>query len=187
VPYDLIVMGTSQGGLHALSTIVAGLPKNFRLPIAVVQHRSKDSDDVMISLLRECGSLPVREAEDKEMIESGWIYIAPPDYHLLVDGNAFALSTEAPVAYSRPSIDVLFESAAESYGERLVGVILTGANADGAKGLGRIKEFGGYAVVQDPATAESAPMPNAAIASVRVDRVLPLGRIAPFLVELMQF
>ena len=185
--YELIVIGTSQGGLHALSTIVASFPKDFRLPVAVVQHRSKDSDDSMATFLRECGPLPVREVEDKEAIQSGWIYIAPPDYHLLVDGNAFALSTEAPVAYSRPSIDVLFESAAESYGRRLVGVVLTGANADGTHGLARIKEFGGYAVVQDPATAESPPMPKAAIAGAKVDRVLPLEQIGPFLVKLTQF
>jgi two-component system chemotaxis response regulator CheB len=184
VAYELIVMGTSHGGLHALSTVIGGLPGDFPLPIAVVQHRSRDSDGIMATLLTDRSKLRVREVEDKEPIEPGWVYIAPPDYHLLVDGDVFALSTEEPVAYSRPSIDVLFESAAEAYGDRLVGVVLTGANADGARGLKRIKEFGGYAVVQDPLTAESPPMPRAAIAAAPVDKVVPLEGIAPFLVQL---
>ena len=172
--YDLVVIGTSYGGLHALSVLLEGLPEGFRPAVAVVQHRSKDSDLTLVSLLSDRCSCEVREAEDKEPIEPGRVYVAPPDYHLLVEDGVFGLSTEAPVTYSRPSIDVLFETAADAYRERLIGVVLTGANADGTAGLRRIKEHGGYTIVQDPATAAGRAMPAAAVAGVRADAVLPL-------------
>ncbi|MBI2876293.1 MAG: chemotaxis protein CheB, partial [Candidatus Tectomicrobia bacterium] len=153
-------------------------------PVAVAQHRQKGSDDTLAMLLQRFTVLSVGEAEDKEAILPGHIYLAPPDYHLLVEEGHFSLSTEAPVWYARPSIDLLFESAADAYAERVIGVILTGASPDGARGLARIKERGGLAIVQDPATAESRIMPEAAIAATEIDQILPLEAIGPFLAGL---
>jgi two-component system chemotaxis response regulator CheB len=178
---ELVVIGTSLGGLSALEILLRALPREFPLPIAVVQHRLADSDDTLSLVLQIHCALPVVEPDDKDPIEPGRVYIAPADYHLLVDRGSFSLSTEAKVCYARPSIDVLFESAAESYGEGVIGVILTGASRDGSYGLSKIKERGGVTVVQDPATAESPTMPEAAIAAAKVDRVLPLQDIAAFL------
>ncbi len=186
VPPTLVVIGTSWGGLHALSHIVEALPPDFRLPIVVVQHRGRDSDETMALILQARCRRPVREAEDKDMIEPGSVYLAPPDYHLLVDDGYLALSTDEPVGFSRPSIDVLFETAADAYGSGVIGVLLTGANHDGTRGLARIKEVGGFAIVQDPASAEVPTMPESAIADVAIDCILPLERIAPFLVELAE-
>jgi two-component system chemotaxis response regulator CheB len=185
--FELIVVGTSMGGLNALSILLAGLPKSFLVPVAVVQHRHKDSDNTLSSFLQRHSTLPLKAVEDKEIIMPGWIYLAPADYHLLVEQGSFALSTEAPVSYARPSIDVLFESAADVYAERVIGVILTGANHDGAQGLAKIQQRGGLAIIQDPATAESRTMPEAAIATVKPDWILPLSGIAPCLVKLCQF
>ena len=143
--FKLIVIGTSWGGLRALKVLLSGLPKQFSVPIAIVQHRHKDSDNTLTLFLRRHSALPVEEAEDKAAIVPGQVYLAPADYHLLVEGGDavtqpyFALSTEAPVLYARPSIDVLFESAADAYAEGVVGVILTGASQDGARGLAKIK------------------------------------------------
>jgi two-component system, chemotaxis family, protein-glutamate methylesterase/glutaminase len=184
--YELVVVGTSWGGLHALEILASGLPRGFSLPIVAVQHRMRDSDESLSVFLQSLTPLSVREAEDKDDLLPGTIYIAPPDYHTLVEPGHIALSTEAPVLFSRPSIDVLFESAADAYRERVVGVILTGANEDGTKGLRKIRAAGGYTVVQDPHTAESPTMPASAVAGVDVHRVLPLSHIAPFLVELAQ-
>jgi len=183
-PY-VVVVGTSYGGLQALSMLLGGLPADFGAAMVVVQHRSRDSDETLSRLLQDRTSLPVVEVDDKDAIEPGHIFIAPPDYHLLIEGKTFALSTEAPVAFSRPSIDVLFESAAEALGDRVVGVLLTGANADGAVGLVRIKQRGGYVIVQDPETAVGRAMPAAGIAIAPVDIVLPLERIAGHLVDVV--
>lgn len=184
--FELVVVGTSLGGLHALEVLLPGLPKGFPASVAVVQHRHKDSENTLSFFLQQHSSLPLKEPEDKEAIVPGQVYLAPADYHLLVEPGSFALSTEAPVEYARPSIDVLFESAAEAYAEKVIGVILTGANQDGAQGLAKIKAHGGLAVVQEPATAFSPTMPQAAIALVRVDWILPLSEIAPFVVNLCQ-
>jgi two-component system chemotaxis response regulator CheB len=154
------------------------------VPVAVVQHRSSEESEVFTPLLSQETALTVIEVEDKEEIQGGHVYVCPPNYHLLVDGGHFALSTDAPVQYARPSIDVLFESAAESMGEGVVGVLLTGMGRDGTEGLKKIKQRGGIAIVQDPDSAEGQPMPRAAISSVAVDKILPLPQIAPFLVEL---
>ena len=183
-PNRVVVVGTSYGGLQALSVLLGGLPADFEPAVVVVQHRSRDSDDTLSRLLGDRTPLPVVEVDDKDAIEAGHVFIAPPDYHLLVEGETFALSTEAPVAFSRPSIDVLFESAAEALGERVIGVLLTGANADGAAGLVRIKQRGGYAIVQDPETAVGRAMPAAGVATAVVDVVLPLERIAGHLVRI---
>jgi two-component system, chemotaxis family, protein-glutamate methylesterase/glutaminase len=181
VGYDLVVVGTSWGGLAALRTLVAGLPDTFRMAVVLVQHRHKDSDHLLRVLLQERTALEVCEVEDKMPLEHGRIYVAPPDYHTLVEPGHFSLSTEAPVRYSRPSIDVTFSSAADSYGHRVVGIVLTGANADGAEGLRQISDRGGMAVVQDPATAESPTMPAAAVKAVPRARVMPLAGIIAFL------
>lgn len=183
--FELVAVGCSWGGLDAVGSVLAGLPETFRTPLAVALHRGTGSDDAMLSaVLERRARRPVRSVEDKEPIVPGWVYIAPSDYHLLVEPGTFSLSVDDRVNYSRPSIDVLFESAADAYGQHAIGVILTGANRDGANGLARIKRRGGYAVVQDPATAVRRVMPDAAIAGCAVDRVLPLERIAPLLVEL---
>jgi two-component system chemotaxis response regulator CheB len=178
---DLVVVGTSLGGLAALEILLSGLPREFPLPIAIVQHRGIESDDTLMLLLQVHCALAVLEPDDKDPIERGRVYLAPAGYHLLVDRGSFALSMDAKVCYARPSIDVLFESAAESYKERVIGVVLTGASRDGSEGLARIKERGGLAVVQDPKGAEAPTMPEAAIAKVKADRILPLPEIASYL------
>ena len=174
--FRMVVVGVSAGGLAALRTLVGGLPADFELPVAVVQHRSKESD-LLCELLQECSPLSVREVNDKEEVRTGNVYVAPPDYHLLCEEGYFSLSVDEPVRYSRPSIDVLFETASDVYGPDLVGVVLTGANADGAAGLRRIVDAGGYAVVQDPATAEVRAMPQFAVRAVPEACVLPLDAI----------
>ena len=184
VGYDLVVVGTSWGGLHALRTLVGGLPESFQMAVTLVQHRHRDSDHVLRTLLQDGSSLRVCEVEDKMPLEHGHIYVAPPNYHTLVEPGHFSLSTEAPVRFSRPSIDVTFSSAADSYTHRTVGIVLTGANADGADGLRRISDRGGLALVQDPATAESPIMPAAAQEAVPRARVMSLQAMAAFLAEL---
>lgn len=179
--YEIIVVGTSWGGLAALRTLAGALPREFGLPIAVVQHRHKDSDRLLATVLQDHTALTVCEVEDKQPLQPGFLFIAPADYHLLVERGHFSLSTDAPVRYSRPSIDVAFTSAADSYGARAVGVVLTGANADGAEGLARIVERGGLAVVQSPATAESPTMPSAALEAAPSARVLTIPAIADLL------
>ena len=183
-PYAIVVVGASLGGLSALSLLVSGLPADFALPIAVIQHRSKDAESLLGELLQDHTTLKVTEADDKEPIRPGHIYLAPADYHLMVEGDHFSLTTDPPVRYSRPSIDVTFVSAADSCGKGAVGVVLTGANEDGAEGLRRIVEHGGYAVVQTPDTAEIATMPRAALKAVPKATVLTMGEIAGHLATL---
>lgn len=178
--YRMVVVGASAGGLFALRTLVSGLPAGFDIPVAVVQHRARESE-LLCELLQECTSVPVHEVVDKLEIGPG-VYVAPPDYHLMLDEDGyFSLTTDEPVRYSRPSIDVLFESAADVYGMDAVGVVLTGANADGARGLRAIADAGGHAVVQDPATAEIRVMPQAALKAVPDACVLPVDGIGPHL------
>lgn len=184
--YRIIVIGTSLGGLQAMETLLSGLTDQFPIPIAVVQHRQKDFHETMQELLSGHCDLTVTEAADKQAIEAGHVYLAPPDYHLLVDDDHFSLSIDPPVSYSRPSIDVLFSSAADVYGPGVIGVLLTGANFDGARGLARVKLRGGVTVVHDPATAAAPEMPLAAIKTGQVDKILPLDDIAPFLVDLCE-
>lgn len=182
--FELIVAGCSLGGMHALTTILASLGPDFHVPIAIVQHRHRRSNENLPDFFRRSTHMCVVDALDKQWIKPDCVYLAPADYHLLVERGAFSLSVDAAVAHSRPSIDVLFESAADAYADRLIGVILTGMNDDGARGARRIKHRGGFLIVQDPATAEAPAMPKAAIEAARVDRILPLDRIGPFLVEL---
>lgn len=180
--YRIVVVGASAGGLHALRTLVGGLPAEFTLPVVVVQHRAKESE-LLCELLQECATIPVQEVVDKMDMGRG-VFVAPPDYHLLVDDGYFALSTDEPVRYSRPSIDVTFESAVDYFGMDVIGVVLTGANADGSVGLRRVVDAGGHAVVQDPATAEVRVMPRAAIRAVPEACVLPLEDIGPHLARI---
>ena len=184
VGYDVVVVGTSWGGLAALRALIGGLPESFKMAVTLVQHRHKDSDHLLRTLLQEQSQLEVFEIEDKMPLRQGRIYVAPPDYHTLVEPGHFSLSTEAPVRYSRPSIDVTFHSAADSYAHRAVGIILTGANADGSAGLRRISDRGGLAIIQDPATAESTFMPAAAVKAVPRARVMDLEDITKFIASL---
>jgi len=184
VAYSIAVVGTSWGGLNALRELVGGLPADFRIPVVLVQHRHRQSDHLLSTFLQERTRLPVAEVEDKMPVEPGSIFVAPADYHLLIDRGVFALSTDPPVRYSRPSIDVTFYSAADSYAAATVGVVLTGANSDGSRGLRRIFDRGGLALIQDPATAESPTMPAAAMRCVPGATVQPIKDIVATLVGL---
>ncbi len=180
--YEVIVIGVSAGGLNALTSILAALPKDFPLSVVIVQHLHHDSDDFFPRYLDELCNIHVKEAASRENIKPGVVYIAPSGYHLLIERDrVFSLSVDPPVNFSIPSIDVLFESAAWAYKDKLVGVILTGANSDGSQGLKMLKEYGGLTIVQDPETAESPEMPRAAIKVVDVDHMIPLDEIGGFL------
>ncbi len=180
--YEVIVIGASWGGLEAVGTLLDGIPHELGQAIVIAQHRAAGSNrGALASLLQRHVERPVTEPHDKELIEPGHVYVAPTDYHLLVDGNRFALSVEDRVQYARPSIDVLFESVADAYRARAIGIVLTGANKDGAAGLAAIKRNGGVGIVQDPRTATKKSMPEAAIAAAQADAVLPLEEIGPFL------
>jgi two-component system, chemotaxis family, protein-glutamate methylesterase/glutaminase len=182
VTYELICVGASWGGLQAVSRLLGDLPVQVDLPVVIAQHRhSTSSSGALPDLLRLRVRRPVQDAEDKMAIERGKVYIAPPDYHLLVERGSFALSVDERVQFARPSIDVLFESAAHSYGPGMIGIILTGANEDGAAGLAAVKARGGVALVQDPRDAERRTMPDAAIAATAADAVLPLEEMGRFL------
>ena len=185
--FRIVVAGASLGGFRALKALLSGLPKDFPLPIVVVQHRSLDESELLAALLANHVSLPVVEIHDKQEIKDGRIFVGPSNYHVLIDGDHLALTTEAPVWDWRPSIDVLFESAAESFGEGVLGVLLTGMNRDGAAGLKRIKECGGHTLLQDPLSAEGQVVPKRVIESIPADSVLPVEKIASFMMDLSVF
>ena len=176
--FEIVVVGTSTGGLKALQTLLSGLPAEFPLPIVIVQHRGKDSENGLCEFLSKWSKMPVAEPEDKEPVRRKHMYLAPRDYHLLISNQSFALSTDSPVGFARPSVDVLFQSAADEYQDRAIGVILTGANRDGARGLAAIKSRGGLTLVEDPDSAACRVMPEAAIAEATPDWILPLEEIA---------
>lgn len=183
--YEAIVIGTSSGGMNALKFLFSALPIEFGIPIIIVQHISPRSENQWIKLLNNNSKLYLKEADEKEKIEHGKVYIAPPNYHLMIEQNkTFSLTIDERVNYSRPSIDVLFESAAEAYKNKLIGVILTGSNSDGTKGIKRIKEYGGLTIAQDPETAESSYMPASAIAAIQPDYILSLENIIELLIKL---
>ncbi|HEV7716618.1 MAG TPA: chemotaxis protein CheB [Steroidobacteraceae bacterium] len=182
---DAIVIGASAGGVEALAVVLPAFPAGLRASIFVVLHLPRERPSMLAAIFGPKCALPVKDAEDKEPVEPGTIYFAPPDYHLLLDkGPHLALSTDAPVYYSRPSIDVLFESAADVYGERLMGIILTGANEDGSAGLAAVHRAGGVTVVQHPDNAQSALMIVSALKQTAADFVLPLEQIAGLLAAL---
>ena len=175
----LVVAGGSWGGLEALGRLLRLLDPSCGLTVVATLHRSASGPEgALVSYLRARSRLPVAEAEDKVPIEAGRAYLAPADYHLLVEPGRLALSIDAPVQHSRPSIDVLFESAADAYGGAVTGVLLSGANADGRRGLLAIKGQGGRTLVQDPATAVRSEMPAAAVAAGAADLVLAVEEIA---------
>ena len=179
---DAIVVGTSAGGVEALTVLLSALPANLHLPIFVVLHLPRGRPSLLADLFTPRCALRVREADDKEPVEPATVYVAPPDYHLLIDtGPCIALSADDLVNHSRPSIDVLFESAADVYGARLAGIILTGANDDGAAGLDAVHRAGGVTIVQEPGSALASAMPAAALQRTQADFVLPLAGIAGLL------
>lgn len=180
--FPAIVIGASVGAIEALSQILPVLPKNYPYAVMVVVHIPRQGDSLLPKIFAERCNLSVKEAEDKESITPGVIYFAPPDYHLLVNPDfTLSLSSDEPVLYSRPSVDVLFESAAEAFGDELIGIILTGANEDGAQGTATIAARGGSTIAQNPETSEGAAMPIAAINAVPQTRVMDLHDIAKYL------
>ena len=183
--YEVVAIGASWGGMNAIGTVLEALPGDFELPIVLAQHRAPSTDGELLErILARRSPLPVVEVHDKEPLASGRVYVAPADYHTIVERGHLALSTEDLVQFARPSIDVLFESVADAYRAQAVGVLLTGMNEDGARGLAAIANAGGFTVAQDPATAEQAEMPQAAIAIGAARRILPLAEIGPFLAAL---
>lgn len=183
--YGAVVIGGSSGGIDALMELLPALPATLRAAVLVVLHLPRDRPSMLPEIFQRRCALPLHEASDQEPLSPGAVYFAPPDYHLLVDaGPRTALSLDPPVHYSRPSIDVLFESAADAYGEQLIGVLLSGANDDGAEGLRAIGAAGGLVVVQDPASALVPTMPQAALARCAPTHVLPPAGIANLLTQL---
>jgi two-component system chemotaxis response regulator CheB len=181
---DIVVIGTSAGGVEALSTIVAGLPADFPASVFIVLHTSPQSPGVLAAILDRAGPLPARYAADRERIAPGRVYVAPADQHLVIEPTRVRLTRGPKENRFRPAVDPLFRSAAQTYGPRVVGVILTGSLDDGTSGLLAIKQLGGAAVVQDPREAFAPSMPESALEHVEVDYCLPLREIAPQLVRL---
>ena len=180
-----MVIGGSSGAIDALVTLVPALPATLRASVLVVLHMSRDPRSRLLEIFRPHCALPLQEAQDQDIIEPGTVYFSPPDYHLLVDqGPRAALSVDAPVNFSRPSIDVLFESAADLYGDQLVGILLSGANEDGARGMQAIHAAGGLVIVQDPASAAVSTMPRAALARVGAHHVLPPAGMGMLITDL---
>jgi two-component system chemotaxis response regulator CheB len=184
MPYSVVAVGTSWGGLAALTKLLGDLPADFGIPMVLVQHRSKDSERLLVQLLQDATDLKVCEIEDKDPLMPATVHVAPANYHVMIENGYASLTIEEPIRFSRPSIDVMFSSAADTYGSAAIGVVLTGANEDGARGLAHIVKRGGRALVQDPKTAEIPIMPQAAIRAVPSCQILPLERLAPRLIEL---
>ncbi len=184
-PLRAVAIGASAGGVQALSAILPALPVDYPLPVLVVVHVPPDRDNALVPLFQSKCRVAVKEAEDKEPALPGVVYFAPSDYHLMVElDGSLALSSDEHVNHSRPSIDVLFETAADAFGPGVAGVVLTGANSDGANGLRAILEAGGQGLVEDPAAAYAQAMPAAAVAACPAADVLPLPAIAPHLLSL---
>jgi len=184
MPYSVVAIGTSWGGLAALTRLLGELPPDFGIPVVVVQHRSNDSERLLVELLQDATDLRVCEIEDKDSLTPGTVHLAPANYHVLIEDGYASLTIEEPVRFSRPSIDVLLTSAADTYGSAAIGVVLTGANEDGAQGLAHIVKRGGRALVQNPKTAEIPIMPEAAIRAVPTAEVLALDALVSRLIEL---
>jgi two-component system chemotaxis response regulator CheB len=177
----MVVVGASLGGLGAIETILEGLRADFAPTVVLIQHRMADAESHLVELLGHHSALPVSEPDDKEPIEPGHVYLAPSNYHLIVERGFFSLSTDPPVWFARPSIDVTFESVADSYGTEAIAVMLTGSNEDGATGARAVKLAGGRVLVQDPMTAESPIAPRAVLARTPVDAILRLEQMAEYL------
>lgn len=185
--FKAVVIGVSTGGVHALKLVLGELPKDFPIPVIVVTHIKPDSDDSLAVLLDTLCAIRIKEADEQEALVPGTVYLAPANYHLLVERNGnLALSIDPQVNFARPSVDVLFESAAEAFGPKLIGIIMTGAGSDGSKGLYKIKNHGGIAIIQNPADAEVDSMPVSAMRLVKADHVVRLNEISPLLLGLVQ-
>lgn len=185
--FKAVAIGISTGGIATLKPLLGALPADFPLPLLIVQHIGAATGDKVALLLDELCAIHVKEADEGELPVGGTVYLAPPNYHLLVEPDGrLGLSTDPPVNFARPSVDVLFETAAEAYGDGVIGVVLTGAGYDGSRGLKRIKEKGGIAVVQDPKDAAASSMPERALMAVQPDYVLPLARIPELFVNLSE-
>lgn len=183
--YEAVVIGASAGGLGALQTLLSNIGKKFQLPMLIVQHLHPESEDYLGQLLKSYSHLKFKEADDKEPIQSGTVYYAPANYHLLVSSDrSLVLNVDEKVNYCRPSVDVLFETAADVFGSHLIGIILTGSNQDGAVGMATIKKKGGLTIAQDLKEAEVDAMPRAAIELVKVDHILTLEKIGKLLTKL---
>jgi two-component system chemotaxis response regulator CheB len=181
---EVVVVGASLGGLQAVRTLLEALPEDFPAPLLLAQHRRADADSRLADILSGFCALPVIEPEDKEKLRPGQVYVAPANYHLMVARDLLWLTVDAPVWFARPSIDVLFESAAEAFGPATLGIVLTGSNEDGAAGARAIKRAGGTVLVQDPASCESPVASRAAIAATPVDAVLSVAAIAERVVQI---
>jgi two-component system chemotaxis response regulator CheB len=182
----LVAIGASLGGFIAVRTVLEGMPKNLGCGVVVAQHRANDPHSRLVELLARTCPLPLVEPYDKTPIEPNHVYLAPSDYHMLVELGSLSLSIDAPVLFARPSIDILFESVADAYGAGAVAVILTGSNEDGARGAVAIKHAGGRVLVQDPKTAQSPVAPLAVLSRTLVDAVLPLENIAGAITKLLR-
>ena len=183
--YRAVVIGTSAGGLHAVLAILEDFPADYPIPIIIVQHRSKDQRDLLEEVLQSKCKIRIKQSDEKEEIQNGFVYIAPPDYHLLVESDeTFSLSADEPVRFSRPSIDVLFETAAIVFKDALIGIVLTGASNDGSAGVIAIKKSGGLTIAQNPAEAQFAFMPKSSIETKKIDHVFTLNEIRNFLLKI---
>lgn len=180
-----IVIGASAGGILALTKVLPTIEPPFNIPIIIVLHLAPTRSSLLSEIFQKKVSLPIKEANEKEYIQAGTVYFAPPGYHLLIENDeSFALSIEAPIHYSRPAIDILFETAADCYREGLIGMLLTGANEDGALGLKTIRDLGGLTIVQDPADAQMPQMPKSGLQYVNPECVLTLDELIDFFKEL---
>lgn len=184
-PFECVIIGGSWGGIEAVSAILGKLPATFPLPIVVILHQHRKSGSHISEILARKCPLQVKDVDEKELLVSGTVYVAPANYHLLIEqDHSLSLSIEKPVYYSRPSIDVSFVSAAEAYRDTLIGILLTGANQDGADGVVQIKRFGGLVIIENPDSAKVATMPQSALNLTRVDQVLNLADIPDFLLAI---
>lgn len=185
--YKAILIGTSAGGLNALSTVLGVLPADYPIPILVVQHRAKDQKNLLEEVLQAKTKIKIKQADEKEPIRPGCVYIAPPDYHVLIESDkTLSLTSDELVRFSRPSIDVLFESAAVVFRDQLIGIVLTGASNDGAAGIEAVRSYGGLTIVQDPSEADFPFMPQASIQTKRVNHIWTLSQIQDFLMNLIE-
>ncbi len=182
----MICIGGSSGSIEVIRDILGQLPTSFDVPIAIALHRHIDSADTLMRLLRPSGMPSIVEPYDKDVLSNGAVYLAPPDYHMLIDNNSICLSSDPPEHHARPSIDVLFESAAYAFGRDAIGIVLSGGSEDGASGAQQIYQNGGRVIVQDPSGAKVATMPQAALAKVRSAQVLDVSQIAGFLTTFLQ-
>jgi len=183
--FKVVVIGASAGGMYTINSLLSNLPEGFSLPIVIVQHIAATSDNYLVEFLNKHTKLTVKEVDEKEFIKKGFVYLAPPNYHILIEeDSSLSLSAEEKVNYSRPSIDVLFLSAADAFKEKIIGIILTGANDDGALGLLEIKRNDGITIVQDPYEAETPTMPSAAIKIAEPMHILSVADICKLLIRL---